>query len=106
MDRENIDFLIWLYKRLLYKHKYSSDSAILLRLEKIIQDAKTKSEPLDKQSIMKILGKYYVDFNLDYCETFPVGYTEQDREKLINTTLNIVNDITNKKVPKDFIIKG
>lgn len=106
MDKESIDFLIWLCKRLLYKHKYSSDSAVILKLEKIIHDAKIKSEPLDKQSIMKILGKYYIDFNLDYCETFPIGYTDQDREKLVQTTLDIIDDVINKKVPKDFIIKG
>lgn len=106
MDKESIDFLTWLYQRLLYKHKYSNDSDVLLKLKKIIQDARIKSEPLDKQSLMKILGKYYVDFNLDYCETFPIGYTDQDREKLIQATLNIFDDITNKRVPKDYIIKG
>lgn len=106
MDRNSIIFLSWLYSRLLYKHKYSIDDPVLVQLDKIIKDLKEQIEPIDKESLVKILSKYYIDFNLDYCETFPIGYTEQNREKLIETTLNIIDDVINKKVPKDYIIKG
>ena len=106
MQVEKIQFIGWLVNRLIHKHQYSSDCAIIKVLHNI-QSGFTKAYVLDieEKELDKIISKYYVDFNLETSPDINMGYTEKQRYDLRNHIKNLVSDIVNKNIPQDFTIK-
>jgi hypothetical protein len=54
----------------------------------------------------RIIEKYYADYNMDYSEDMGLGFDKNSRYKLRNNLKNLVQDVINHNVPKDFLIKG
>ena len=104
---DQINFLNWLYNRFHYKYNYPKDSFILYAIDCIIQDIKPKPYIVDisQEDLDKILSKYYVDFNLDRTSEMNIGFSNVDRQNLRTHTKNIVNDVVNKIIPQDILIK-
>jgi replicative superfamily II helicase len=107
---DQIDFLNWLYNRLHYKYSYEKDDTVLVSILSIIQDLEPKVFYTDitDNELDKILSKYYIDFNLDKCDNSIIGFDDEDRKKLRNHIINIVNDVVNKRIPnnEEILIKG
>jgi len=102
----DLEFLDWMVNRLIHKHDYAeSDStiAILKRIKERLCDS--VSCEIDDESLNNLLGHYYVGFNLEPSEDFPIGFSEKQREDLRNVTRSIVRDIVNKR-KRQPIIKG
>jgi hypothetical protein len=53
----------------------------------------------------KIISKYYADFTLDGSDYLSFGYTESQRNRLRDDIRNLINDVLNKNIPKEFLIK-
>ena len=89
----NIVFLDWLKNRLIYKHGYSIDNDILVKLDCVKEDIEPKKINISNQDLDKILIKYYADFDLDYTDDLRLGFTNNDRDKLRNSIRLIVDEI-------------
>ena len=53
-----------------------------------------------------ILSKYYADFFLEASDGSTMGFSDKQRNDLRSTTRNIINDVVNRKIPKEAVIKG
>ena len=107
LEKKELNFLDWLIKRLVFKHGYSRDNIIIRSLYKIfIKHSGPFSVDIDKKQLDLILSKYYADFYLDDCGDLNIGYSEYDRDEIRKRTIEMVNDIINKNVPKEPLIKG
>lgn len=107
MQAEHVKFLEWLINRLIYKHLYSQEDIVINHLRDIQADlSKDYQCEIDSGSLDSILSKYYVDFNLNKSEDFNVGFTTAEREHLRTTIRQIINDVVNKQINKEPIIKG
>ncbi|MFM7795446.1 MAG: hypothetical protein ACKO7N_01640 [Candidatus Nitrosotenuis sp.] len=103
MKKDQIAFIGWLVNRLLYKHLYSQDDAIISKLKELTQEQECD---IDDVSLDMIISRYYVDFNLDKSEDFSVGFSDIERQKLRTTIRSIINDAINKRFYKEPLIKG
>lgn len=105
---DKIEFIKWLCNRLIYKHNYHSNDDIIIQLNSIINYLKPKIYYTDisDQDLDKILPGYYIDYNLDACSEMKMGFTDSDRIKLRKQIKEIVNDVVNKRVSKEVLIKG
>jgi hypothetical protein len=108
VNQEKIKFLEWLKRRMHFKYGCAHDDSIIISLTQIIDFLRPKKYicDIDNSSLDKIISKYWIDFNLDRADDINLGFSEKDRVKLRNDIKNIVSDIINKNVPKDFTIKG
>jgi hypothetical protein len=43
---------------------------------------------------------------LDKCDDMQIGFSDEERITFRNNIKNIVTDIINNNIPKDFLIKG
>lgn len=95
---DRVLFLDWFINRLLYKHNYSSDSAVVYYLKEIKKDLAeqhTKKIDIDQKNLDKIIQKYYVDFFFD--KDKDLGFTEEERNRLRQVCLDLSTDIINYK---------
>lgn len=108
MNQEKIQFIQWLINRLQFKYNCKPNDIIIQKLDEIIKALQPQPIHINisNLSLDKILSKYYVDFMLDKCEDMNVGFTDNERVSFRNNIKNIVRDIVNKNIPKDFLIKG
>lgn len=105
--RQYIKFLSWLEQRLIYKHSYDRNDDIIVSIQKLINFLQPKPYLLDicQSDLDKIISKYYADFTLDGSDDISFGYTESQRERLRADVRNLVNDVVNRNIPKEFLIK-
>lgn len=103
MEKEDKDFLSWLSNRLVYKHGYSDNDAVVTRLLSLASQEDHNSLNIQDQELDLIISKYYVDFFLDKADDFRVGYTNLEREELRNHIRSLVIDINNKNIPSSII---
>jgi hypothetical protein len=91
-----------------FKYNCDPNDVIVQELSSIIELLKPKpiNVSISDGDLDKILSQYYVDFMLDKCEDIKIGFTEQERISFRNNIKNIIKDIVNKNIPKDFLIKG
>ncbi len=108
MNQDKIEFIEWLINRMQFKYNCSRDDIIISQLLEIIEFLKPKPFHLSLSDIDldKILSRYYVDFMLDKCDDMQIGFSDEERITFRNNIKNIVTDIINNNIPKDFLIKG
>lgn len=108
MNQDRIEFIEWLINRMQFKYSCSSNDMIVSKLLDIIEALKAQKFTIDLSDtdLDKILSKYYVDFMLDKCDDMNMGFTNEERTTLRNNIKNIITDIINNNIPKDFLIKG
>jgi hypothetical protein len=94
------EFLLWLCQRLVFKHKYQSDSMIIQKIMRIVEspDIDVSDSELDM-----IIGKYYIDFFLEKTDDMNIGYTSEERESIRNNIKSIMVDVINKNVSLNII---
>lgn len=98
-DRE---FLDWLCLRLQHFHNYDADSEIIHRLNNIASKEKFEIN-LSDEDMDKIIGQYFVDFNLTKDDTCDIGYSDSQRNAVRRYIKSIVFDIYHKRVPKNIL---
>ena len=105
--RQFITFLSWLEQRLIYKHSYDRNDITIVSIQKLISFLQPKPYLMDicTEDLDKIISKYYADFTIDGSDYLSFGYTESQRERLRADVRNLVNDVVNKNIPKEFLIK-
>jgi hypothetical protein len=101
MDKQDQEFLVWLSNRLLYKHGYDKNDTIVMKLTRIA--SKQDEDLITDQELGLILSKYYADFFLEKNTDTTLGYTNEERQKLINDIRSLVEDIKNKNIPTNTI---
>lgn len=108
MHQDNIEFIEWLINRMQFKYNCTSNDVIISKLLDIIETLKPQEFKIDltDTDLDKILSKYYADFMLDKCDDMNIGFSNEERTMFRNNIKNIVMDIINKNIPKDFLIKG
>jgi hypothetical protein len=100
IDIKDILYLEWLFNRLLYRFK---DKEEYVKAGKnILKKIKRPTIEMNDSGLDKILSKYFIDFNLE--KTEHIGYSEKDRQNLRNNIRLIIQDIIDKKFPKDLEI--
>lgn len=102
MFESDSEFLHWLCLRLQHVHNYDADSEIIQRLLSIISE-QTFHIDLSDDDIDKIIGQYFVDFNLTKDDTCNIGYSDSQRQAVRSYIKSIVLDIYYKRVPKDIL---
>lgn len=95
-------FLHWLCLRLQHFHNYRADNDIIKRLDKIVSYQAFNMD-LSDEDIDKIIGQYFVDFNLIKDDTCDIGYSDGQRNTIRGYIKSIVCDIYHKRVPKDIL---
>jgi hypothetical protein len=105
--RQFITFLSWLEQRLIYKHGYDKNDNIIVSISKLIYFLQPTPYLVDisQSDLDKIISKYYADFTLDGSDDINFGYTESQRERLRDDIRHLVNDVVNKNIPKEFLLK-
>ena len=107
MDQD-IEFLEWLSKRLVYRYRYHENDIEIKQLRSIVNRLKSKNSiKISNSDLDKIIAKYYVDFFLNkepYGDT-SIGYTNQERDSLRKNIRSLVFDVVNKNIPQEKIIK-
>lgn len=105
--RQFIIFLSWLEQRLIYKHGYDKNDNIIVSIQKLINFLQPKPYLVDisQTDLDKIISHYYTDFCLDGSDDINFGFTESQREKLRNDIIHLVNDVVNRNIPKEFLLK-
>lgn len=107
MKKDQIEFIGWLAQRLIHKHLYHHDDLIVSKLNKIQQELlQDRGCDVNDTELDMIISRYYIDFNLDKSEDFSVGFSDDERKKLRTTIRSIVDDILNKRIYKEPLIKG
>lgn len=107
MKQGNIAFLKWLSNRLVYKHKYQPDSAVIDNLSKIISFEEQEFKlDISQNELDLVISKYHVDFFLDKIPELNIGYNDTERERVREQTKLLVMDIVNHNVPTGPIIEG
>lgn len=100
--------LYWLKNRCAFVYKESNTSKTIRTIDQVIEyinDLDTCD--IDKNKLDNILSKYYFDFNMEKSQKedgFSIGFSEQDRESLRNTSIAIHKDIINS-ILESHIIK-
>lgn len=102
MFESDSEFLYWLCLRLQHLHKYSADDDIIHKLQNIASK-QTFNIDLSDDEIDKIIGQYFVDFNLTKDDTCNIGYSDSQRKVVRSYIKSIVLDIYHKRVPKDIL---
>ncbi|NBT09091.1 MAG: hypothetical protein EBS93_08810 [Chitinophagia bacterium] len=102
MFESDSEFLHWLCLRLQHFHNYNADSDIISKIHNIASK-QTFSIDLSNDDIDKIIGQYFVDFNLTKDDTCDIGYSEDQRKAVRSSIKSIVLDIYHKRVPKDIL---
>lgn len=108
MNAKEIEFLEWLSKRLIFKHKYADNDETILKIKSIINNDNEKYKnilDINSNDLDLILSKYYVDWFLDKSEDLNIGYSHEDRLKIKEHIIDIVKDIISNNIPKESIIK-
>jgi hypothetical protein len=105
---QDIEFLQWLSRRLIYRYGYHQNDDVIKNLSNISNKLKSKhSIKISDTDLDKIIGKYYVDFFLNkepYGDT-SIGFTNKERETLRKNIRNLTFDIVNKNIPREKVIK-
>ena len=103
---DQIKFIRWLTNRLIYVYGHKKNDRIVILCDSL---ARSITEPyrvtMRVQDLDKIISKYYVDFLMDKSEELNMGFSEKERNNLRFTIENIVNDIVNKNIPEEHLIK-
>jgi hypothetical protein len=89
-------------------HGYDANDTVVFQLNKAIKNLLSPQKiSMSNNDLDKIISKYYVDFYLEKQEdnNFNVGFSDQERNNLRKTILDLVTDIMNFNVPKEPIIK-
>ena len=84
--------------RCLFVHKEKNNSKTIHTIDTIIGYINDLDRcNIDKNKLDAILSKYYFDFNMEKSQKedgFTVGFSEQDRNALRSSVINIYQDIT------------
>ena len=100
MDLKDRKFLIWLANRLVFKHGYGKEEAVIRKLVSLSSQnpINISSEDLDK-----IISKYYAGFFLEKTEDCNIGYNEDERNHIRTYVKSLIVDIINKNIPSQVI---
>lgn len=101
MDTQDKDFLVWLSNRLVYKHGYKEDDAVVSKLIQLSESDCISS--ISDEELDLIISKYYADFFLDKADDIGFGYTDIEREDIRKKIRSLVYDINNKNIPLNTI---
>lgn len=100
--------LYWLKNRCAFVYKESNTSKTIRTIDQVIEYINDLDAcNIDKNKLDNILSKYYFDFNMEKSQKedgFSIGFSEQDRESLRNTSIAIHKDIINS-ILESHIIK-
>lgn len=84
-----MNFLHWMYLRLKFKYKEEED--ILAQYEKILTSTKLIKTTMPINFIDKICKEHFVDFDIEKIPDLNMGYTEEDRSKIRNFAIDLLN---------------
>ena len=84
-----MNFLHWMYLRL--KFKYKEEENILAQYEKILTSTKLIKTTMPINFIDKICKEHFVDFDIEKIPDLNMGYTEEDRSKIRNFAIDLLN---------------
>lgn len=84
-----MNFLHWMYLRL--KFKYKEDDDILSQYEKILTSTKLIKKTIPINFIDKVCKEHFVDFDLDKIPDLNMGYTEEERARMRNFAIDLLN---------------
>lgn len=84
-----MNFLHWMYLRLKFKYKEEED--ILAQYEKILTSTKLIKNTIPINFIDKICKEHFVDFDIEKIPDLNMGYTEEDRSKIRNFAIDLLN---------------
>jgi hypothetical protein len=102
-----VRFIAWIKQRLLNKHQYQNNDVVIKSLDQLSYHLSNSiGRDLTDDEWDRIIEKYYADYNMDYSEDMGLGFDKNSRYKLRNNLKNLVQDVINHNVPKDFLIKG
>jgi hypothetical protein len=93
----DIVYLEWIFNRLLYKFK--DDNKYIDTAKIILNKIKRPQISISDDNLNRILGKYFVDFNLQKTET--IGFNDSDRKELRTCIRSIIQDILSNNIPKN-----
>jgi hypothetical protein len=82
-------FLHWLYLRLKFKYKEEAD--ILSQYEKLLTDTRLIKKSIPINFIDKICKEHFIDFDLEKIPDLNMGYTEEERSKIRNFAIDLLN---------------
>jgi hypothetical protein len=107
---QDIEFLEWLSKRLIYRYRYNENDIEIKQLRSIVDRLKFKNSiKISNSDLDKIIAKYYVDFFLNkepYANSdIGIGYTNKERDSLRQNIRSLIFDVVNKNIPQETIIK-
>jgi hypothetical protein len=91
----DIEFVDWLINRLVYKYGHDKNDDIISSLLGIKSRLHWKPVEIKDIDLDQIIGKYFIDFNLDKLDEIKIGYSEEDRQFLRSSIRSIVSDIIN-----------
>lgn len=81
----------WLYARL--KNKYHEDEEVLLRLNYFMANYRVVKNKVNNDYIDSICKKHFVDYDMEKCEEFTFGFTEQERDKFRTFAIDLINNL-------------
>lgn len=84
-------FLYWLILRL--KNKYKEDNTVVLQLQDILDNYTIISKKISPSYIDNICKKHFIDFDMEKCSDLSFGFSEEERSKLRNFALDIINGL-------------
>lgn len=82
----------WFYLRL--KNKYKEGDVVLKSLESILNNSRMISKEISKEYIDNVCRKHFQDYDLDKCEEFTFGFTDQDRENYRKFAIDLIEGLS------------
>lgn len=84
-------FLQWLHLRLM--NKYHEESDIVMQLKDILENHVIISKKISPKYIDSICTKHFIDFEMEKCPDLSFGFSEEERARLRNFALDIINGL-------------
>lgn len=82
----------WIYLRL--KNKYREEEDVLQTLESLINEYQLIKKQISAEYIDNVCRKHFCDYDLDKCEEFSFGFTEQDRINYRQFATDLIEGLT------------
>jgi len=87
------EFLVWLSSRL--QLKYGEDSAVIKKIQYIIQYKRIIDDRIDIKFINGLCNKHYPGFDFERSEDLKIGYADNEKKEIYTLVSSIVLDTIN-----------
>jgi hypothetical protein len=82
----------WLYLRL--KNKYKETDDILIKLDHLINNYRLVKIHTSNDYIDSICRKHFADYDMEPCDEFTFGFSEEEKNKFRNFAADLINNLT------------